>query len=109
LASHRASLSLDEVYNSGDQNSGRNITSVSTALASLGADDINAEIQALLNVLGMSNHVHVENACFVESVDDMFRWDTNGGDEELGTAVDDDADELVELAFCVIIAENSLC
>ena len=34
----------------------------------------------------------------------MFRWDTDGRDEELGTAVDDDADELVELALCVIVA-----
>jgi hypothetical protein len=45
----------------------------------------------------------------VESVDDMFRWDTDGGDEKFGTAVDDDADELVELAFCVIVASGVLC
>jgi hypothetical protein len=45
----------------------------------------------------------------VESVDDMFRWDTDGGDEELSAAVDDDADELVELAFCVIVAGGAVC
>jgi hypothetical protein len=81
---------------------------VSTALASLGADDIDAEIQALLDVLGVSNHVHVENARFVESVDDVLGGNANGGDEELGPAVDDDADELVELAFCVIVAGGVL-
>ena len=60
-------------------------------------------------MLGVSNHVHVENARFVESVDDMLWGDANGGDEELGSAVDDDADELVELAFCVIVAGGVLC
>jgi hypothetical protein len=39
----------------------------------------------------------------------MFRRDTDGRDEELGTAVDDDADELVELALCVIVAGGMLC
>lgn len=45
----------------------------------------------------------------MESVDDMLWGDANGGDEELGSAVDDDADELVELAFCVIVAGGVLC
>jgi hypothetical protein len=45
----------------------------------------------------------------VESVDDMFGGNTDGGDEELGTAVDNDADELIELAFCVIVAGGVLC
>ena len=34
----------------------------------------------------------------------MFWRDADGADEELGTAVDDDADEFVELAFGVIVA-----
>jgi hypothetical protein len=40
----------------------------------------------------------------VELLDDGFGWDTDGADEELSTRVDDDINELVELAFGVVVA-----
>ncbi len=40
----------------------------------------------------------------MESVDDMLRGNTDGGNEEFGTAVDDDVYKLVELAFGIIVA-----
>lgn len=59
LSSHWALLALDELHNCRDQDSGGDIASVSTSLSSLCADDIDTEIEALLNVFGVSNHVHV--------------------------------------------------
>jgi len=102
-ARHRAGLALAELDNSWDQNSCGNIASVSSSLTTLCANDVDAEIEALLDVLGVANHVHVKDAGFVETVDDMLGRDTDGGDEELGAAVDDDANELVEFALSIIV------
>jgi hypothetical protein len=77
-AGHGAGLALAELNNSGDQNSCRNITSVSSSLTTLCANDIDAEIEAFLDVLGVADHVHVKDAGLVETVDDMLGWDTNG-------------------------------
>src|SRR3954470_1701809 len=49
LASHRARLALAKVDNCGDQNSCGDISSVSTTLASLCANDINTKLEALLD------------------------------------------------------------
>ena len=75
-----------------------------TSLSALGADNVRADVDALLNVLRVSNHVHIQDAILVQSVDNGLGWDTDGGDEELGATIDDDANELVELALCVVVA-----
>ena len=54
-------------------------------------------------MLGVADHVHVEDAGFVETLDDVHWGDADGGDEELGAGVDDDGDEVVEFAFCVVV------
>ena len=41
----------------------------------------------------------------METIDDMLGRDADGGDEELGATVDDDANELVEFALSIIVAE----
>jgi hypothetical protein len=104
LASHWAGPTLAELNNRRDQNGCRNITSVSTTLSSLGADDINAEIEALLDVFGVANHVHVQDTGLVESVDDMLWGDTNGRNEQLCSALNNNGNELVQLALGIIIA-----
>jgi hypothetical protein len=38
----------------------------------------------------------------VEFLDDMFWGDADGTDEDLGATFDDDVDELVQLALCVV-------
>lgn len=88
----------------GDENSGGDVTGVTTTLTTLSADDIDTEVEALLDVLGVADHVHVDDAVGVELVDDVLGGNTDGGDEELGTGLDDDVDELVELALGVIVA-----
>jgi hypothetical protein len=102
-ARHGAGLAFAELDNSGDQNSCGNIASVSTSLTTLCANNVDAEIETLLDVLRVTDHVHVEDARLVEAVDNMLGWDTDSGDEELGAAVDDDAHELVEFALSIIV------
>ena len=104
LAGHGAGLALAELDHGGDQDSRRGISGVSTTLASLGADDIHAEVKALLDVLWVSNHVHVQDTGLVESLDDMLRGNTDGRHEQLGSAFNNDSYELVELSLRVIIA-----
>jgi hypothetical protein len=52
----------------------------------------------------VSDHVHVDDAGGVELVDDGLGGHADCGDEELGAGLDDDVDELVQLALCVVIA-----
>lgn len=54
-------------------------------------------------MFGVADHVHVEDAGFVEALDDVFGRDADGGDEEFGAGVDDDGDEVVEFALCVVV------
>ena len=77
---------------------------MSAALATLGADQIGANVKAFLHVLGVADHVHVEDAVLMELVDDGFWWDADGGDEEACARLNDDVDEFVELAFGVVVA-----
>jgi len=97
-------VAFDELSNGGDEDRGRNVASVTSTLATLSADEIDAELEALLDVLGVTDHVHVEDAVLVELVNDGLGWDTNGRDEETGARLDDDVDEVIELALGVVVA-----
>jgi hypothetical protein len=108
LTSHGTGLALAEIHNSGDQDSRRNITSVTSTLTTLCANNINAKVEALLHMFWVANHVHVEDAILVEAVNDGFGWNTDGGNKELGTAVDDDINKLVKLALCVVVAVKAI-
>ena len=106
LTGQRALLTLDELGDGGNKDGSRDIASVATTLATLGTDDINANVQALLDVLGVTDHVHAEDTGTVELLDDSLGGDSDGGNKELGTALDDDIDELVELALGVVVAKE---
>lgn len=108
LAGHGRLVALAELGDGGDEDRRGDVTRVATALAALGADDVGANVDALLHVLGVSDHVHVEDAVLVEAFDDVLGGNTDGGDEQLGARVDDDVDELVELALCVVVASSAL-
>jgi hypothetical protein len=97
-------MALDKLNDLWDEDGGWNVTSVTASLTALGADDVDAEVEALLDVLWVPDHVHVEDAGLVEAVDDGLGWDADGGDEELGPGLDHDVDELVELALGVVVA-----
>lgn len=55
-------------------------------------------------MLGMADHVHVEDASFVQFLDNVLWWNSNSRNEKGGLGVDDDVDELVEFALGVVIA-----
>ena len=52
----------------------------------------------------MSWRTYVKDAVLVELLDNGAGRDTDSAAEEFGARVDDDVDELVELALCVVIA-----
>lgn len=104
IARHGALFPLDHLRDRGDQYRGRHVPGVAAALAALRADHVGADVEAFLHVLGVPDHVHVEDSGFVQALDDVFRGDAHGGDEEFGTRVDDDGDEVVEFAFGVVVA-----
>lgn len=108
LAGHGALLASTELGDGRDENSGGDITGVPTALTTLGADDIGTGIEGLLDVLGVADHVHVEDTGLVESLDDVLGGNTDGGNEELGTALDDDVDQLIELTLGVVVARDDV-
>jgi hypothetical protein len=104
FAGHRAGLAFAELDDSWDQNCCWDITGVSTSLTSLCADDVDTELEALLNVLRVANHVHVENTGLVQTVDDMLGGDTDSRDKEGGARLNDDAHKLIKFALCVVVA-----
>ena len=69
----------------------------------LSTDDVHADVESLLDVLGSTNHIHAEHAGLVQLVYDLLRGDTDRTDEELGALFDDDIDELVEVSLGVVI------
>lgn len=104
LAGQRALLALDQLGNSGDEDGSGDITSVTTALTTLGADDINANIKGLLDVLGVTDHVHAQDAGTVQLLDNSLGGNTDGGNEEASLFLDDNIDKLTELALGVVVA-----
>lgn len=81
LTGQGALLALAQLGNSRDENGSRNITSVTTTFTALSADDINTNIKGLLNVLGVADHVHAQDASTVELLHDVLGRDTDGRNE----------------------------
>lgn len=107
LAGQGALAALAQLGNGRDEDSCWDVAGVATALTTLGADDVGASIEGLLDVLGVADHVHVENAGGMELLDNGLGGDTDGADEQLGAALDDDVDEFIELALGVVVATSS--
>lgn len=81
LASHGAGLALAELSNGRDKDAGRDVSGVATTLTTLGADDVHTNVETLLYMLGVTDHVHIKDSSRVQSVNDMLWWHTDGGDE----------------------------
>ena len=104
LARERARAPLDHLHHGRDEDRGGHVARVAPTFAALRADHVHADVQALLHVLRVPDHVHVEDAGLVQPLHNRFRGHADGGDEEPGAAVDDDADELIQLALGVVVA-----
>lgn len=103
-AGQRRLVALAGLDDRGDEDGGGNVAGVATALTALGADDVHAEREALGNVLGVADHVHVEDSVLVQAVNDVLGRHTDGRDEKLGALGNDDVNQLIELALGVIVA-----
>lgn len=99
-----ANVLCAELGNGGDKDGGRDISRMSTALATLSAYQICADVDGFLDVLGVADHVHVENSIGMELLDDSLGWDTDSADKEARSTLDDDIDQLAELSLGVIVA-----
>lgn len=103
FASERGLLAAAGVDRFGEEDTRRRVTRVTTALATLRADQIDAGLEGLGDVLDGPDHVHHEDAGPMESLDDVFGWDPNGTNEELRLLLDNDVNKQVEVAFGVIV------
>jgi hypothetical protein len=54
-------------------------------------------------VLGVADHVHAEDAGTVELFDNGLGGNADGGDEKASLFLDDNVDELTELALGVVV------
>jgi hypothetical protein len=50
-----------------------------------------------------STHVHYQDPCFVKLFHNFCRRDTDGADKQFRFLLDDDVDEIVKLAFGVVV------
>ena len=54
---------------------------MTATFTALSTDHVNAYFEALVDVLGVADHVHVEDASFVEALDNMDWRNADGRDK----------------------------
>ena len=92
MPSQRALLAPAHLRHGGDEYGCWYIARVASAFTALRADHVNANVEAFLHVLRVPDHVHVQDAGFVQALHDVDGWDADGGDEEGGAGVNDYGD-----------------
>ena len=90
VVSQTALLALAHGCDGGDKDGSGHVAGVAATLATLGTDEVGTEGKALGHVLGVADHVHIEDTGLVEAVDDGFGGNTDGRHEEASTGVNDD-------------------
>ncbi len=99
-------MALDEIRHSGNQNRGGNVTRVAAALAALRAHNIAASVQRVLDMLRRTNHVHHSDAGLVQLVDRPARWHADSRHKQRCARLNDNIDQLRQLALCVILSQT---
>lgn len=102
LAIERRGVALHGVNARGDEDRCRDVARVAAALPGLRADEVDADFERLLYVLRVADHVHDEDAGFVELVDGPLGRYADCRDEEGGALFDDDLNEVRELTIGVV-------
>lgn len=102
LAGERGSTALNSINGGRDENARRYVASMPSSLTSLGTDEVDTDLKGLERVFGMANHIHDEDAGFMELIDGPLWGNTDGGDEEGGPLFDNDLDQFWKLALGVI-------
>jgi hypothetical protein len=95
-------MSLNSINAGRDENARWDVTGVASSLAGLGADEIDTDIEGLLHMLWVADHVHDDYAGFVELIDGPLGRNTDSRDKEGGFLFDDDFEELRELTIGVV-------
>lgn len=73
-----------------------------TCFSALRTDDVCASLTRLCHMLGMTDHVHIQDAILVEFVDDVLWSHTYGGHKQFSTSRNDDINQLVQRSFGII-------
>src|SRR5690349_21384385 len=76
---------------------------LTTPFAALGTYNVYTSVQSLHRMLGVSNHVHDQDASLMQSLDSPRRRHANCTDKQLRSILDRDLDQVVELTVCVIV------
>lgn len=75
---------------------------MSSAFSSLRADNINTNVECLLDVFRVADHVHNGDASFVKLLNDLLCRNTDGANEKCSLLLDDDVNKFRKLSFCVV-------
>jgi hypothetical protein len=75
-----------------------------STLATLRTNQVDVQIQALLDMLWVPNHVHVHDSARMKPVDGSTGWHTYRRNEQLRLRLDNDVYQLHDLPFRVVIA-----
>jgi hypothetical protein len=102
LAGERGSTAFNSVNGGRDEDARRNVASMPSSLAGLSADEVDTDLKGFERVFGVANHIHNEDAGFMELIDGPLWGNADGGDEEGGTLFDNDLDQFRKLPLGVI-------
>lgn len=71
-------MTFDHGGDGGNQHGNGDVSRMTSTLATLGTQDIDIVREALGDVLGVADHIHVQHAAGVDARHGISWWDTNG-------------------------------
>ena len=107
LSGERRGATFDGIDARGDKDGSGCVASVASTFTGLGTDEVDADVQGLLDVLGVSDHVHDNDASLVQTFDDVHGRNTDCADEQARLLLDNDVDEFIKLTFLVVVLRVS--
>ncbi len=102
LAGEGGLVTAANVDNAGSEDGEGNVSGVSTSLTTLEDDHIDTSLDDLGSVLGVADDTGNDNLGTMELLDHVSGRNTDSGDEELCTRLDDNVDQLGKLTLGVI-------
>mmetsp|Transcript_7 Transcript_7/g.16 ORF Transcript_7/g.16 Transcript_7/m.16 type:complete len:275 (+) Transcript_7:453-1277(+) len=97
-----ALLSFAHINNHGPENSGSNLSSVSSSLASLCTNNVNICSNTFGDMLGRTNHVHHRNSSGMQFINSPAGRNTNSTHKQTSLFFNDNINQLWECSLSVI-------
>jgi hypothetical protein len=94
---------VDDVAALRDEHGGGDLAGVAAALTTLRADNVDANVQGLLDVLGCPDHIHHRDAGGMQLLTRGLGRHTDGRDEEGGALLDHDVKQFKQGAASVVV------